>query len=451
MIKPPPRSLAWLAVLAALTATTPASAQLLGGGGLPALPGVSTANIPVRTPDLPRVDRTLGAVDEVARAPLAQVRRLAAARLLRDNPRLLEADDRGAPVVRGEVLALAPTAEALARAQAAGFQVASRDELEGLGVRLVVLRAPPGLSAVAAVRRLRNLDRAGQYDFNHIYQPGGVVSSGSILAAAAGGPSGAGLRIGLVDGGVPEGHPALAGVSLVQRGFAGPVRPSPHAVAVASLLAGRAGAFRGAAPGASLMVADVYGGAPTGGSAASLARAFAWMAQERVAVVNVSLVGPPNLTLAAATQALVARGHLVVAAVGNDGPAAAPLFPAAYPGVVAVTAVDGRRRLLPEAGRGSHVDFTAPGSDMAAAGPGGGFVAVRGTSFAAPLAAGRLAALLPAPDRAAAIQALAALGREATDLGARGPDRVYGRGLVAFDLRVAPAAVAARGGVLRGP
>jgi subtilisin family serine protease len=215
-------------------------------------------------------------------------------------------------------------------------------------------------------------------------------------------------------------------------------------------MAGRLGRFRGAAPGATLFVADVYGRAPAGGSAETIAKALAWLAEARAPVINISLVGPPNILLEAAVKALIAKGHVVVAAVGNDGPAAPPLYPAAYPGVVAVTAVDARRRLLPEASRGSHVDFAAPGAEMAAAGLDGGFVAVRGTSFAAPLAAGLLARRMPEPDKTAANRAIVGLGRQALDLGPRGPDPLFGRGLVATELRVPPPDVGARY-ALRGP
>src|SRR3546814_17507179 len=76
------------------------------------------------------------------------------------------------------------------------------------------------------------------------------------------------------------------------------------------------------------------------------------MAARQVAVVNISLVGPPNLLVRTAVTTLGRRGQLIVAAVGNDGPAAAPLYPAAYPGVIAVTGVDARHRVLMEAGRG---------------------------------------------------------------------------------------------------
>ena len=386
--------------------------------------------------------------------PGTQARQATIRALLRDHPLSVEADALGFPVVRGEVLAIGANAAALAKARKAGFQVGASESLPELGLQSVVLLAPKGVGAPEALRRIRALDPQGQYDLNHLYQESGVVTAarrGAPRRASkpVGSPA-AGLRVGLVDGGVALNLAALSGARIVQRGFAGAPVPSAHATAVASLLAGRQPPFRGAAPGASLYVADVYGGRPTGGSVEAVARALAWMVQVKAPVINISLVGPPNLLLAAAVRALVARGHLVVAAVGNDGPAAPPLYPASYPGVVAVTAVDARRRLLPEAGRAVHVDFAAPGSDMAAAGLDGGFVAVRGTSFAAPIAAGLLARLEPEPSPAAAARALAGLGREAVDVGPRGQDRLYGRGVVGLDLRTPPSLVHARL-ALRGP
>jgi hypothetical protein len=447
-----------LAMAAVLAAAAPAAAQLVGGG-LPSLPigggvpgglagGLPGGSGPRGLPDVgsplrrtpPEVEALAG---DVAGAPLADVRRLTAERLLRRHADLVEADDHGQPVVRGEVLALDPSPETLARLRQAGFSVRSQADLGALGLRTVVLGLPQGRSASEAVRQLRALDPQGQYDFDHLYQQAGGVGPPATSAAAVGAAADAsGLRIGLIDGSVAASRPALARTSLTQHAFGpGGARVSAHATAVASLIAGSAGRFQGSAPGAGLYVGDVYGPTPAGGSAEAVARALSWLAEQKTPVISMSLVGPPNLLLAAAVKALVARGYLVVAAVGNDGPAAPPLYPAAYPGVVAVTGVDARGRVLPEAGRGTHVDFAAPGADMAAAGVGGGYVTVRGTSFAAPIIAGRLARLAAEVSTGQAVETLA---REAKDLGAPGPDAIYGRGLVGAEVRTDPASVGAQ-------
>ncbi len=442
-----------LSVLAMSVMALPASAQL-GGIGLPSAPSIAGRplegfpDLPrtpprpnVRAPSLPTAAPTLPPVGGLATLRSTQVQAL-----IRDHADVIDVDDQGQAVVRSEVVALSPSPQSLAIASKAGFRIGEETPLDGLGLSTVTLRPPAGVSVREAVRRLKALDPQGQYDFNHIYLGAGAVNARPSRPAAGG--HGAGVRIGLVDGGVSA-HPSLGPVE--QRGFApGGLKVSAHATAVASLMTGRADRFRGAAPGARLLVADVYGGSPTGGSAVIIAQALAWMAQSKVPVINVSLVGPPNLTLRAAVAALVARGHLVVAAVGNDGPAAPPLYPAAYPGVVSVTGVDAQRKVLPEAGRGGHVDFAAPGADMAGASNQGGYVALRGTSFAAPLVAGRLALALPSPDTGDASRAVAALARDARDLGARGPDAVYGKGLVAFDLRTSPVAVGAGRALLAG-
>jgi subtilisin family serine protease len=234
----------------------------------------------------------------------------------------------------------------------------------------------------------------------------------------------------------------FSGLNIERHGCAGASWPAAHGTAVASLLVGRAAALHGAAPGAALYAADVFCNAPTGGSVEVIAEAFAWMMEQRIAVINVSLVGPPNRLLEQVVAAAVARGCLVVAAVGNDGPAAPPLYPAAWPGVVGVTAVDAHSRVLAEAERGPQVSFAAPGADLAAARLGGGYALVRGTSFAAPIVAGLLAANLASQDAEGARAALAALARSAQHVGAAGIDPAYGFGIVGSELRRQPALAA---------
>ncbi|MGQ0835851.1 MAG: S8 family serine peptidase [Gammaproteobacteria bacterium] len=399
--------------------------------GLPEvqLPGVPSLPLPVDLDDT--LSKVPGRLDAQRLLDLRQVRLSTLVRRHRD---VLEADPNGAPILRSEALAFAPSAAALERARAAGFTIRRERTLEGLDATLVVLQAPDRMSTRRALKRLRALDPEGAYDFNHVYETTGelTLANGAEEEQAIGvapAPSVTG-PVGLIDGGVDASHPVFTNTRIQQRGCAGSPVASAHGTAVASLIAGRAERFSGAAPGAELHVVDVYCGTPTGGAADSIVDAFAAMARERVPVINVSLVGPPNRMLETVVRLVIARGHLVVAAVGNDGAAAPPLYPAAYPGVVAVTGVDARRRPLVEAGRGRHVDFAAPGADMSAATSASAYARVRGTSFAAPIVAGLLAAQIASPDRVAAEQALARLIKEAVDLGARGRDATFGDGLV---------------------
>jgi subtilisin family serine protease len=215
--------------------------------------------------------------------------------------------------------------------------------------------------------------------------------------------------------------------------------PAAHGTAVASLLIGRSDVFHGVRPDADLYAADVYCGRPTGGAVDALVAAFGWLVQERVPVINVSLVGPKNAMLETVIGGLIAGGYIIVAAVGNDGPAAPPLYPASYQHVVGVTAVDSHRHVLIEAARGPQVMFAAPGADLAAAGGEHAYADVRGTSFAAPFVAALLASGLTAPNSAEASAAIDALAKTAVDLGPPGRDLTYGYGLVGADYRIDPA------------
>jgi subtilisin family serine protease len=252
-------------------------------------------------------------------------------------------------------------------------------------------------------------------------------------------PAGGAPRLGLVDSGVEAGHRALRGAAIKPWGCGGAVHPSAHGTAVAALMVGRDERFHGAAPGATLYAADIYCDSPTGGAADRIAQALAWLAREQVPVINLSLVGPPNQALARAVAAMLARGHLLVAAVGNDGPAAPPLYPASYPGVVGVTAVDRNGQPLPEAARGPQVLFAAPGHQMVSASPGEPpYRPVRGTSFAAPIVAGLLAPALGRPDPIRAREAVAGLARQAAGVGPDTVSNSLGYGIVGAAIRTDP-------------
>lgn len=410
------------------------------GGALVAAPALLAAQVALPgVPALPRPGEVIGGLtgtldDVTALRPADAARRLVDARalrlrdLLRGHRDSIELDDRREPAVRGVLLVTGASDDDLANAGKAGFATIERETIEGLDLRFAKLAAPEGLDLAGALRRLRKLLPEAEVSADTLHFPSGGAMPIAAASALAGG-SAATAPLGLIDGGAAA-HPAITSIAG-QRGFArGAPAPSAHGTAVASLIVGQ-GPVRGSAPGRGLLVADVYGRDPAGGNASAIVRALGWMLSQNVPVVTISLVGPSNPLLARAVSICNARGLVIVAAVGNDGPAAPAAYPASYPGVVAVTAVDARGRALIEAGRAAHLDFAAPGADMRAAAIGGGLVKVRGTSYAAPLVAGRLGAHYPARNPSARAAALGRLNAEARRATAKG----LGRGIVCGDCR----------------
>ncbi|KFL36124.1 S8 family serine peptidase [Arenimonas donghaensis] len=387
-----------------------APAWALGLGPLPRLP------VPVD--DLARP--ALREADERIASTTARVRAL-----LRAHPRELARDPRGALVLRDELVAIAPTDEALAAARAAGFSVRTRQRIHPLDLDLVVLQVPPRTSLRRALRQLRKSDPAGHYDYNHVYLGAGDPTAIPVPPDAVPvPPTGAPVRLGLVDGGVDVADPAIRPGQLRRAGCL-QAPPDPHGTAVAAVLM--------SGPGVQVHAADIYCGQPTGGAVSRLAEAFGWLAGEGVTVVNLSLAGPPNLLLEALVVRMQARGHVLVAAVGNDGPAAPERYPAAYPGVIGVAAVDARGRPLPESPRGPQVDVAALGLYTS---NGATPRTWRGSSFAAPRVARHVARLAGEPGPQTLARVEQALASRVHDAGRKGRDPRFGWGVLADeDLR----------------
>ena len=333
--------------------------------------------------------------------------------------------------------------EHVARIVGWGFNIRARQTLGGLNRVLLRVDAPEDRDIAQAALDLA-LDAPGTVvDFNHLYVPSDEAAAPTGAAATVAGRVQApqtsvppAVTIGIIDSAVALDHPAFRDADIVQRDFvpfAAP-RPLDHGTAVASLLVGENGRLRPAQGRARLNAAAVFfadeGGNPIA-TTASLVTALSWQATERVAVVNMSLAGPPNRVLEAAIEAVTADGMLVVAAVGNNGPAGEPLYPAAYSTVVGVTAVDSGNRIYRYANRGQHVMFAAPGVRVRVAQSDGGYDTRSGTSMAAPYAAAIIAQSVAAHPASSTDGVLAVLKAGAIDLGAKDFDDVFGHGLIA--------------------
>ena len=347
---------------------------------------------------------------------------------VRQNCGYVERDRNGDPAVRGVLIATGISAASLERVQKEGFQILEQSEIDGLDLSYVKFATRSGKLLESEQKQLQKLVGEAEVSADNIYFTSNstpISANASVLAGSllASGNIRTGA-MGLIDGGVAR-HSAIT-MPVEQRGFAkGAPIASSHGTAIASLISG---SFKSSSRG--LLAADIYGSDPAGGNATAIARALGWMAQRKVPVVAISLVGPDNGLLGRAIQAAQQKGILVVAAVGNDGPAAPPRYPAAYKGVIGVTGVDQRERALPEAGIATPVDFAAPGAGIKGASPDGKLVSLRGTSFAAPLVAVRLMSHYPAANIGKIESAVNGLINEAKDLGKKGADKVYGNGLI---------------------
>jgi len=249
--------------------------------------------------------------------------------------------------------------------------------------------------------------------------------------------SGSGVKIAIVDTCVDRDHDELQGAIDESYDAMTPgskaCEAENHGTAIAGLIGARA-QLRGVASGATLLSARALEttteNPEPSGSSQSIVMAIDWAASEHAQVVNLSFAGPQDPFVQRAVVAAHKRGIVLVAAVGNAGPSSEPLYPAAYPEAIAVTAVDSGRHLYGEANRGPHICLAARGVDVLVARPHGVYDRDSGTSYAAATVSGVAALLIEKRPKATPDEIREALQQTAITLGDHGKDDLFGFGLV---------------------
>jgi hypothetical protein len=317
-------------------------------------------------------------------------------------------------------------------AAAFGLEVRSQRTSTLLDSTVVRFGIPDGRPVGVVLAQLAGDGRTAERAPNSIYnlqQAAGAVNYAfQRIALAPDSASGENVRIAVIDTAIDETHPALKG-AIAGQFDAMPgveVTARDHGTSVAGLIAGT-GEFPGMAPGAKIYHARAFEGGRS--TMDVILAALDWAAGQDVRIINMSFVGPKNDLLEEACAAARERDIVLVAAAGNNGPKAPYGYPAAYDGVIAVTATDEKDQIMAQANRGPYVFVSAPGVNVIAP-VGGGQDLVTGTSFAAAVVSGAIANLIhAAPDRSADwIEA--ALSSTAKDLGDAGRDSDFGFGLI---------------------
>lgn len=335
-----------------------------------------------------------------------------------------------------------------AAARRLGMTAIETSNLALSGGRLVHFRLPNGGDVSGAIRTLES-ENIGIAQPNYVFElqqdattaamepkgdPAQYVIDKLHLRDAHALATGANVTIAVIDSRVDAAHPDLAGSIAAQFDAVGGGNDNPdeHGTGMTGAIAAHR-RLLGVAPRVRILAIHAFSPDaqhPQQATTQSIIAGIDWAISKGARVINMSFAGPYDPLLQMALKKAREKGVVLVAAAGNNGPQSPPLYPAADENVIAVTAVDDKDRLLPQANQGPHVALAAPGVNVLETAPHAVYNFTTGTSVAAAHVSGVAALLLernPGLDPAALEEALSTTAR---DLGAPGRDPLFGFGLV---------------------
>ena len=251
---------------------------------------------------------------------------------------------------------------------------------------------------------------------------------------------GNGVMVAVIDTAIEAAHPELAGTiagefDAVGEGLAA---PEPHGTQIAGILAAHA-ELTGVAPEAKLLSVRAFRSgkkSPAQSTSLQLLKGIDWAFDAGAKVMNMSFTGPVDPLLERIIKAAADKGVIFVAAAGNNGPNVPPVYPAAYPEVIAVTATDEEDRPYGKANHGDYICIAAPGVDIIAPSLKGTYVLSSGTSMAAAHVTGVVALLIERNAKLGVTEVRAIL-----ESSARKPSRPLGKKIVGAGIVDAAGAV----------
>jgi hypothetical protein len=244
--------------------------------------------------------------------------------------------------------------------------------------------------------------------------------------------TGENVTVAVIDSEIDAQHPDLDGAVVKSfDALAGSDAPHPHGTSIAGAIAAH-GKLIGIAPGVRILAVHAFDDSPgeAKGTSFAIDKGLQWAADNDARIVNMSFAGPSDPILARLLAAAYAKGIVLIAAAGNGGPQSAPLYPAADPDVIAVTATDNAEHVFALANRGRYIAVAAPGVDILALAPGDAYALTSGTSIAAAHVSGIAALLLERNPALTPGDIRSILIATVTPIGPPAPDSPFGAGLV---------------------
>ncbi len=313
------------------------------------------------------------------------------------------------------------------------------DSVPGVGVYLV--RLPLGSNILDLVAQLKRNPLIAHVEPNYISEMGVPRRAAETAGSAPMGMPPAPVKKGAVPVAVLDsGIRSLQGLSDMVLGTYDAVNPDRepddrlgHGTQMAMIAAGLVSPHTCAADGPetgvpvlAIRAFDDNGNAST----YSLMRSVSYAMEKGARVLNMSWGSDTSSEfLEAAIRYAQKKGAVVVAAAGNR-PTGQPVYPAAYSGVVAVSALDADGGLWSQSNTGNFITFAAPGTASFPVGYQGPPGAYAGTSISSAFVARSLALYFENNPQATANDAVSALTSAVQVGGATGRDPRFGYGAV---------------------
>ncbi|TWX52254.1 S8 family serine peptidase [Colwellia hornerae] len=324
-----------------------------------------------------------------------------------------------------------------------GAVIINESRYSGLGMALLRFNVPQAIDSKKALIKILSAKASMSLARNHIYQSQSqtsqlvdekLVDKKLKTEKQSNAACQLKVKVGIVDSAIDTNHYAFKQANITAKSFlpAELAVSVKHGTVIASLLVGKTEQLVPLLPQGKIYSAEVFyqqSDYVQGATLSAMIAGINWLIEQDVKVINMSLAGPDNKILQTVLTLAMAKGALIIAAAGNEGPAAPPMFPAAYKDVIAVSAIDQLQQPYRWSNRGDYVDYSALGVNVLTAQSGQRVGRESGTSIAAPHVTAALACLI-AKFSVDKNQLLEKLNESTIDLGPRGKDPIYGVGAI---------------------
>lgn len=256
---------------------------------------------------------------------------------------------------------------------------------------------------------------------------------------------GKGIKVAILDTGIDYNHVDLkdnfiTGINFTTANKQDYMDYVGHGTFCAGLIAGLANntGIIGIAPECSIYAVKILDNRSQG-SVGQLIQGIEWCINNKIDIINCSLGLTRDFT---ALHDVICHaynaGIIICAAAGNNRFATDVEYPAKYPEVISIGAINSIKKIANFNSTGKHAELVAPGVDIISTYLHNKYATNSGTSFSCPLISGAIAliqskALLQQGRKLNTAEIRKFIYSHCEDLGLPGTDIIYAHGLFSFD------------------